>query len=71
LLPDVFRDAVRSINRTDDDEPWLTGRQLDELRDQILRQPNRTVPEVNEAIQGLRHHLATDSSDIAILQCVR
>jgi len=40
LLPDVFRDAVRSINRTDDGTPWLTDRQLDDLRDQLLRQPN-------------------------------
>lgn len=42
LLPGVFRDAVRSLNRTAGGTAWLTGRQLDELRAQILRQPNRT-----------------------------
>ena len=52
LLPDVFRDAVRSINCTVDGKPWLTERQLDDLRDQILRQPNRTLLEANEAIQA-------------------
>ena len=47
LLPEVFRQAVRAIN------PWLTDRQLDDLRSQILRQPNRTLLEANEAIQKL------------------
>ncbi len=43
LLPEVFREAVRSINRTESGAAWLTDRQLDELRDQILRQPNRCM----------------------------
>lgn len=53
ILPEVFREAVRSINLTPDGEPWLTAHQLDELRDQILRQPNRTLLEANETTQGL------------------
>lgn len=53
FLPEVFRDAVRSINLTPEGKPWLTDRQLDDLRDQILRQPNRTLLEANEAIQAL------------------
>ncbi len=36
ILPDVFRGAVKAINRTQGGEPWLTTRQLDELRDQLL-----------------------------------
>jgi type I restriction enzyme R subunit len=48
LLPEVFRSAVRSLNRTADNREWLTERQLDDLRDQILRQPNRTFLEANE-----------------------
>jgi type I restriction enzyme R subunit len=47
LLPQVFRDALRSIN------PWLTDRQLEDLRSQILRQPNRTLLESNEEVQKL------------------
>jgi type I restriction enzyme R subunit len=47
LLPQVFRDAVRAIH------PWLTDRQLEDLRSQILRQPNRTLLEANEQIQKL------------------
>ncbi len=53
LLPEVFREAVRAINRTADGTAWLTDRQLDDLRDQILRQPNRTLLEANEAVQAL------------------
>lgn len=32
LLPGVFDEAVRALNRTEDGQPWLTDRQLDELR---------------------------------------
>ena len=53
MLPDVFRAAVRSLNRTDDGKEWLTERQLDDLRDQLVRQPNRTLLEANEGVQAL------------------
>jgi type I restriction enzyme R subunit len=53
MLPDVFRAAIRSLNRTADGNEWLTDRQLDDLRDQIVRQPNRTLLEANEAVQAL------------------
>jgi type I restriction enzyme R subunit len=43
LLPEVFRSAVSALNRTSDGAPWLTSRQLDDLRDQLLRQPSRTL----------------------------
>jgi type I restriction enzyme R subunit len=33
LLPEVFRNTVRSVNLTDDGAQWLTDRQLDDLRD--------------------------------------
>lgn len=42
LLPEVFDTAVRAINRTNDGSAWLTDRQLEDLRGQLLRQPNRT-----------------------------
>ena len=52
ILPEVFRDAVRAINRTSNDEAWPTDRQLDDLRDQLLRQPNRTLLEANETARA-------------------
>ena len=42
LLPEVFAKAVATINTTADGKPWLTGKQLQDLQDQILRQPDRT-----------------------------
>ena len=64
LLPEVFRNAVRVINTTGDGKPWLTDRQLDELRDQILRQPNRTLLEANEAIQSLLFKSQVDANEL-------
>lgn len=53
LLPEVFRTSVRLLNHTADGQTWLTDRQLDDLRDQIIRQPSRTLLEANEAVQAL------------------
>lgn len=66
LLPDVFRDAVRSLNRLDDAgdrTPWLTDRQLAGLRDQLLRQPNQTLLEANEAIHKLLFKAQVDVNE--------
>jgi len=64
LLSEVFRSAVRAINTTEDGKLWLTDRQLDELRDQILRQPNRTLLEANEAIQSLLFKAQVDANEL-------
>jgi len=64
MLPDVFREAVRAINCTEDGTPWLTDRQLDELRDQILRQPNLTLLEANEAVQALLFKAQVDVNEV-------
>lgn len=57
LLPSVFRESVRAIN------PWLTDRQLEDLRSQILRQPNRTLLESNEEIQKLLFKAQVDVNE--------
>jgi type I restriction enzyme R subunit len=57
LLPEIFRESVKAIN------PWLTDRQLDDLRSQILRQPNRTLLEANEAIQKLLFKAQVDRNE--------
>ena len=64
LLPEVFREAVRDINCTADGTAWLTDRQLDDLRDQILRQPNRTLLEANEAVQALFLKAQVDRNEV-------
>ena len=64
LLPDVFRTAVRRLNVTGTGQEWLTDRQLDDLRDQILRQPSRTLLEANEAIQALFLKAQVDVNEV-------
>lgn len=64
LLPEVFREAVHAINRTVDGTPWLTDRQLDDLSAQILRQPNRTLLEANEAVQALFLKAQVDHNEL-------
>ncbi len=63
LLPEVFRSAVSALNRTADGKPWLTSRQLDDLRDQLLRQPSRTLLEANEAVQALLFKAQVDVNE--------
>lgn len=64
LLPEVFNAAVRAINCTADGREWLSDRQLEELRGQLLRQPNRTLLEANEAIQALLFKAQVDVNEL-------
>ena len=64
LLPEVFRNAVRAINRTADGQEWLTERQLEDLRDQLIRHPSRTLLEANEAVQKLLFKAQVDVNDL-------
>lgn len=63
LLPGVFDDAVRRINLLPEGSPWLTNRQLDDLKSQLLRQPNRTLLEANEAVQALLFKAQVDVNE--------
>lgn len=64
LLPEVFRNSVRAINLMPEGKPWLTDRQLDDLRDQILRQPNRTLIEANETTHRLFLKAQVDRNEV-------
>jgi len=64
LLPEVFARAVAAINTTAAGVSWLTDKQLHDLHDQILRQPNRTLLEANEAIQKLLFKSQVDVNEI-------
>jgi len=65
LLPEVFARAVSGINTTPSGKEWLTEKQLHDLHDQILRQPNRTLLEANEAIQKLLFKTQVDVNEIS------
>ena len=64
VLPAVFRDAVRALNRTADGRDWLTERQLVGLIDDIFRQPNKTLLEANEAVQALLFKAQVDRNEL-------
>ena len=64
LLPDVFKQSVSAINTTNAGEEWLTQKQLHDLHDQVLRQPNRTLLEANEAIQKLLFKSQVDVNEV-------
>lgn len=64
LLPDVFSKAISTINTTNEGKPWLTNKQLQDLKDQISRQPNKTLLEANEAIQKLLFKAQVDVNEV-------
>lgn len=63
LLPDVFTKAVASLNPGTGGYAWLTDKQLMDLQEQILRQPNRTLLEANEAVQKLLFKAQVDTNE--------
>lgn len=64
LLPEIFQQAVTAINTTADGQSWLTAKQIQDLTDQISRQPNKTLLEANEAIQKLLFKAQVDVNEI-------
>lgn len=64
LLPDLFNQAISAINQTPNGEQWLTSKQLQDLQDQILRQPKKTLLEANEAIQKLLFKAQVDTNHL-------
>ncbi len=64
ILPEVFARSVAKLNTTPEGQPWLTNKQIQDLQDQILRQPNRTLLEANEAIQKLLLKAQVDVNEL-------
>ena len=64
VLPEVFAKSVAALNTTPEGQSWLTDKQLQDLQDQILRQPNRTLLEANEAIQKLIFKAQVDVNEV-------
>jgi type I restriction enzyme R subunit len=64
ILPEVFREAVRAINLTGNGEPWLTDRQLADLRDQLFRQGAAGLLEANEVAHRLLLKAQVDVNEL-------
>ena len=50
VLRGVFKETIRKINLTDNGEPWLTDKQLDEVYNQVADLGNIKLHEANKAI---------------------
>jgi type I restriction enzyme R subunit len=64
ILPEVFAQAVAKLNPGSDGKTWLTPKQIHDLQEQILRQPNRTLLEANEAVQSLLFKAQVDVNEV-------
>jgi len=64
ILPDVFAESLKRLNLTAEGKPWLTTPQIEDLKNQITRQPNQTMLEANEAIQSLLFKAQVDVNEV-------
>jgi type I restriction enzyme, R subunit len=53
LLPKIFKDSIKAINKTADGREWLTEKQLDEILFEIQNFPGKTLHEANKEIHRL------------------
>lgn len=53
LLPQVFKDSIKAINKTDDGREWLTDKQLEDILFEIQNFQGATLHEANKAIHRL------------------
>ena len=59
VLKEVFFEAVRNINRTDDGRTWLTDKQLEDILSLISTHPGKPLLEANRTIFDLLIHNTT------------
>lgn len=64
VLKSVFKENVRSINRTEDGQEWLTDRQLEALYDELTTQPDKSLLESNQNVLELLFAASTDRNEI-------
>ena len=64
ILPDVFRDSLNAINQTEQGQPWLTAKQINDLRDELLSLSANSLVEANEAVLKLLYRAQVDSNEV-------
>lgn len=63
ILKDIFRRGLHQINRTDEGQPWLTDKQIDDLADEVLNQPAKSLVEANEAVLKLLYRAQVELNE--------
>ncbi len=53
ILPRVFKDSVRVINKTEDGKEWLTEKQLDKILFELQNFPGKSLHEANKEAHQL------------------
>jgi len=53
LLPNIFKESIKAINKTADGREWLTDKQLDELLFEIQNFSGKSLHEANKEIHRL------------------
>jgi type I restriction enzyme R subunit len=53
VLPQVFKDSIKAINKTDDGREWLNDRQLDEILFEIQNFAGKGLHEANKEIHRM------------------
>lgn len=53
VLPQVFKDSIRAINKTSDGKEWLKEKQLNNIFEEIQSSSDKTLHEANKAIHRL------------------
>jgi len=64
ILEGVFRQSLHEINRTEQGQPWLTDKQIDDLVDEILNPPAKSLVEANEAVLKLLYRAQVDVNEV-------
>lgn len=52
-LEKEFKEAIKTINKTEDGQVWLTNKQLDEIYDEVTTQLGKSLLEANKEIYNL------------------
>ena len=68
ILKGIFRQSLHEINRTDQGQPWLTDKQIDDLIDEILKQPAKSLVEANEAVLKILYRAQVDVNEVTAEQ---
>ncbi len=69
ILKDRFRKSLHDINRTDQGQPWLTEKQIDDFIEALLNPPTKSLVEANEMVLKLLFRAQVERNEITGEEC--
>ena len=64
ILKDEFKKSLNKINLTEKHQNWLTNKQMDDLLDDILNQPFKSLAESNENVLKMLFRTQVDANEM-------